>query len=113
MLHSRVHGHTLLADAQKECVDRQVRASTPKNYFVAAESSRRDCCSKPSKILISNFKSQTQPIALFPTFNMAAIGSLIFCTDCGNLLPPSKGSEKNILHCECCGAENRGMVIGA
>ncbi|CCC08186.1 hypothetical protein QBC45DRAFT_142778 [Copromyces sp. CBS 386.78] len=38
---------------------------------------------------------------------MAAIGSLIFCTDCGNLLPVSKGSEKNILHCECCGAENR------
>ncbi|KAL2015429.1 hypothetical protein VTK56DRAFT_5507 [Thermocarpiscus australiensis] len=38
---------------------------------------------------------------------MAAIGSLIFCTDCGNLLPPSKGSEKNILHCDCCGAENR------
>lgn len=40
---------------------------------------------------------------------MAAIGSLIFCTDCGNLLPASKGSEKNILHCECCGAENRGV----
>lgn len=39
---------------------------------------------------------------------MAAIGSLIFCTDCGNLLPASKGSEKNILHCECCGAENKG-----
>ncbi|KAL2128392.1 hypothetical protein VTI74DRAFT_9248 [Chaetomium olivicolor] len=38
---------------------------------------------------------------------MAAIGSLIFCTDCGNLLPASKGSEKNILHCDCCGAENR------
>jgi hypothetical protein len=40
---------------------------------------------------------------------MAAIGSLIFCTDCGNLLPASKGSEKNILHCECCGAENKGV----
>ncbi|EAQ88156.1 conserved hypothetical protein [Chaetomium globosum CBS 148.51] len=38
---------------------------------------------------------------------MAAIGSLIFCTDCGNLLPASMGSEKNILHCDCCGAENR------
>ncbi|KAK1766810.1 hypothetical protein QBC33DRAFT_559537 [Phialemonium atrogriseum] len=37
---------------------------------------------------------------------MAAIGSLIFCTDCGNLLPASKGTAKNILHCECCGAEN-------
>ncbi|KAK3353494.1 hypothetical protein B0T25DRAFT_421464, partial [Lasiosphaeria hispida] len=39
---------------------------------------------------------------------MAAIGSLIFCTDCGDLLPASKGSEKNILRCECCGAENPG-----
>ncbi|CAN8102206.1 unnamed protein product [Discula destructiva] len=38
---------------------------------------------------------------------MASIGSLVFCTDCGNLLPSSKGSEKNILLCECCGAENK------
>ncbi|KAK7747685.1 DNA-directed RNA polymerase I core subunit rpa12 [Diatrype stigma] len=38
---------------------------------------------------------------------MAAIGSLVFCTDCGNLLPVSKGNVKNILNCECCGAENR------
>ncbi|KAK3940666.1 hypothetical protein QBC46DRAFT_384732 [Diplogelasinospora grovesii] len=38
---------------------------------------------------------------------MAAIGSLVFCTDCGNLLPVSKGNEKNILLCDCCGAENR------
>ncbi|KAI0843194.1 hypothetical protein F5Y06DRAFT_257135 [Hypoxylon sp. FL0890] len=38
---------------------------------------------------------------------MAAIGSLIFCTDCGNLLPVSKGNVKNILLCECCGTENR------
>ncbi|KAK0714987.1 hypothetical protein B0H67DRAFT_230649 [Lasiosphaeris hirsuta] len=37
---------------------------------------------------------------------MAAISSLIFCTDCGDLLPASKGNEKNILRCECCGAEN-------
>ncbi|KAK3369050.1 hypothetical protein B0T24DRAFT_533780 [Lasiosphaeria ovina] len=41
---------------------------------------------------------------------MAAIGSLIFCTDCGDLLPASKGSEKNILHCDCCGAENKGRL---
>ncbi|KAJ9148890.1 hypothetical protein NKR23_g4547 [Pleurostoma richardsiae] len=37
---------------------------------------------------------------------MAAIGSLVFCTDCGNLLPASKGTDKNILLCDCCGAEN-------
>lgn len=40
---------------------------------------------------------------------MASIGSLVFCTDCGNLLPSSKGSSKNILQCECCGAENQGQ----
>ncbi|KAL6862752.1 DNA-directed RNA polymerase I core subunit rpa12 [Amphichorda felina] len=38
---------------------------------------------------------------------MAAIGSLVFCTDCGNLLPSTKGSEKNVLSCEACGAENQ------
>ncbi|TQS34150.1 hypothetical protein Golomagni_05479 [Golovinomyces magnicellulatus] len=38
---------------------------------------------------------------------MAAIGSLVFCTDCGNLLPATKGSERNTLQCECCGAWNR------
>ncbi|KEY74225.1 hypothetical protein S40285_02828 [Stachybotrys chlorohalonatus IBT 40285] len=38
---------------------------------------------------------------------MAAIGSLVFCLSCGNLLPVSKGTEKNILLCECCGAENK------
>ncbi|KAL1873139.1 hypothetical protein VTK73DRAFT_1050 [Phialemonium thermophilum] len=40
---------------------------------------------------------------------MAAIGSLIFCTDCGNLLPASKGTTKNILRCDCCGAENQDL----
>ncbi|KAL1991181.1 hypothetical protein VTN49DRAFT_5685 [Thermomyces lanuginosus] len=38
---------------------------------------------------------------------MAAIGSLIFCTDCGNLLQESTGSENAILICEVCGARNR------
>ncbi|KAF4469631.1 DNA-directed RNA polymerase I subunit RPA12 [Fusarium albosuccineum] len=38
---------------------------------------------------------------------MAAIGTLVFCTDCGNLLPATKGTQRNVLSCECCGAENR------
>lgn len=38
---------------------------------------------------------------------MAAIGSLVFCNDCGNLLPATKGTERNVLVCECCGAENK------
>ncbi|KAM0484299.1 hypothetical protein ACHAPE_000622 [Trichoderma viride] len=38
---------------------------------------------------------------------MAAIGSMVFCTDCGNLLPATKGTEQNVLSCECCSAENK------
>ncbi|KAI1163265.1 hypothetical protein F5B18DRAFT_323376 [Nemania serpens] len=38
---------------------------------------------------------------------MAAIGSLVFCSVCGNLLPVSKGNVKNILNCDCCGADNK------
>ncbi|CAJ2501924.1 Uu.00g047770.m01.CDS01 [Anthostomella pinea] len=38
---------------------------------------------------------------------MAAIGSLVFCTGCGDLLPVSKGSVKNVLICDCCGATNK------
>ncbi|KAJ0167107.1 DNA-directed RNA polymerase I subunit RPA12 [Colletotrichum tanaceti] len=38
---------------------------------------------------------------------MSAIGSLVFCHDCGNLLPASMGTEKNILTCDCCGADNK------
>lgn len=38
---------------------------------------------------------------------MSAIGSLVFCTDCGNLLENSAGNKDAILGCDCCGAENR------
>lgn len=46
-------------------------------------------------------------------FRMSAIGSLVFCTDCGNLLDSSTGDEKTILVCNCCGAQNRGMYKSA
>jgi DNA-directed RNA polymerase I subunit RPA12 len=39
---------------------------------------------------------------------MAAIGSLVFCTDCGNLLE-NNTSRKTYLNCEVCGAQNKGM----
>lgn len=42
---------------------------------------------------------------------MSAIGSLVFCTPCGNLLPASKGDEKNILTCEACGAQNKDAIF--
>ncbi|RDW69433.1 hypothetical protein BP6252_08453 [Coleophoma cylindrospora] len=38
---------------------------------------------------------------------MSAIGSLVFCTDCGNLLDTSTGNKNTVLLCDCCGAENK------
>jgi hypothetical protein len=40
---------------------------------------------------------------------MSAIGSLVFCADCGNLLDSSTGNRNTILVCDCCGAENKGQ----
>ncbi|KAF2482916.1 DNA-directed RNA polymeras-like protein I subunit [Neohortaea acidophila] len=37
---------------------------------------------------------------------MAAIGSLVFCTDCGNLLDPNHRRKEHI-QCELCGAQNK------
>lgn len=38
---------------------------------------------------------------------MSAIGSLVFCTDCGNLLDGSAGKQNAILTCQICGASCR------
>ncbi|KAI5310069.1 DNA-directed RNA polymerase I core subunit rpa12 [Ascosphaera atra] len=42
---------------------------------------------------------------------MAAIGSLIFCTSCGNLLRESSGDANAILTCDLCGTQNRGKRL--
>ena len=42
---------------------------------------------------------------------MAAIGSLVFCTACGDLLAGSTGDEKALLICDVCGTENKGIKI--
>ena len=42
---------------------------------------------------------------------MSVIGSLIFCTDCGNLLRESTGNADAILHCDICGTRNKGGWI--
>ena len=42
--------------------------------------------------------------------NMSAIGSLVFCTDCGNLLDTGDGEENAILVCEVCGARCKGTT---
>lgn len=39
---------------------------------------------------------------------MSAIGSLIFCNDCGNLLDESSGDPTKIIVCSICGARNKG-----
>jgi len=36
---------------------------------------------------------------------MAAIGSLVFCTDCGNLLDSANGDDTVVLICDVCGAK--------
>ena len=38
---------------------------------------------------------------------MAAIGSVVFCTDCGNLLDGATGNKSAILTCEVCGTRNK------
>ena len=40
---------------------------------------------------------------------MSAIGSLVFCNDCGNLLDGSAGKQNVILTCAACGAQCKGM----
>lgn len=44
----------------------------------------------------------------YTVVTMAAIGSLVFCTDCGDLLEGTSGDKKAILICAVCGTENKG-----
>ncbi|KAL5358412.1 hypothetical protein BJX96DRAFT_173415 [Aspergillus floccosus] len=41
---------------------------------------------------------------------MSAIGSLIFCNDCGNLLDESSGDPTKIIVCSICGARNKDSI---
>jgi hypothetical protein len=65
-------------------------------------------CDVVNFLTVSQLKKIIQIVA-----NMSAIGSLVFCTDCGNLLESSTGNENTVLTCECCGAQNRGMVVNS
>ena len=40
---------------------------------------------------------------------MTAIGSLMFCNDCGNLLDSSTSKKNLKLKCDVCGAECKGL----
>jgi hypothetical protein len=55
----------------------------------------------------STFTKSTTPTSEF----MAAIGSLVFCTGCGNLLDSANGDENVVLTCDVCGARCKGMVF--
>lgn len=42
---------------------------------------------------------------------MAAIGSLVFCSGCGNLLDSANGDENVVLTCDVCGAKCKGKGL--
>lgn len=44
------------------------------------------------------------------TSTMAAIGSLVFCESCGNLLDSANGDDSVVLTCDVCGAKCKGML---
>ena len=76
-----------------------------KLLFFPGEAARRHKQTSQAKSIFTNQKlarDQTH------TANMAAIGSLVFCTDCGNLLETNT-SRKTFLTCEVCGAQNKGV----
>lgn len=84
------------------------------NYFFVLsliQSELRD--RKKKKRLARRRRPSTTKTRILPKNNltMAAIGSLVFCTDCGNLLPSTKGTDRNVLKCESCGAENQGSPL--
>jgi hypothetical protein len=66
----------------------------------------RDC---PVTFSSSRKTDQTTPHATTKLRTMSAIGSLIFCIDCGNLLDGSAGKKNVTLTCAICGATCKGM----
>jgi hypothetical protein len=65
--------------------------------------------SLPSFHLVLAFTPFAAVSALCLPANMSAVGSLIFCTDCGNLLQESTGNENATLLCDVCGTRNKGI----
>lgn len=45
------------------------------------------------------------------SITMTAIGSLVFCTDCGNLLDETEGEKNVLLRCDVCGAVCKGASL--
>lgn len=57
------------------------------------------------------FTNYTRTSTTQTNIKMAAIGSLVFCTGCGNLLDSANGDENVTLTCDVCGARCKGMVF--
>jgi hypothetical protein len=66
---------------------------------------------RPDRIYAVDQSLETQPRHEDIPLKMAAIGSLVFCTDCGNLLDGSAGKQNAILTCQVCGASCKGILF--
>ena len=71
------------------------------NFFAATERTRKNLVSRRYILLIDK--------QVLPVTAMAAVGSLLFCTACGNLLDGLTGDLRAILICNVCGTSNSGQ----
>ena len=71
---------------------------------------RSALCSQISHPLFAILVLSQKSFAHEHTAIMSAIGSLVFCTDCGNLLDATSGKQNAILVCQICGASCKGTL---
>jgi hypothetical protein len=79
----------------------------------------RECLCAPqaqsSRFPVTFFSNQILQVTFKPhndrVHTMSAIGSLIFCNDCGNLLDGSAGKKNVTLTCAICGATCKGAPV--
>lgn len=70
-----------------------------------------DSCAPPQSATVSSKQkifTKIQACIQNSCRTMSAIGSLVFCTDCGTLLDSSSDQENPILVCDVCGARCKG-----
>jgi hypothetical protein len=70
-------------------------------------SSKPSLYAKFNSLATSEYERHLQDTGAHGVVIMAAIGSLVFCTDCGNLLEPNTGRTAYI-QCDLCGTQNKG-----
>lgn len=62
----------------------------------------------PKKIKNTPSNKINFPLSL-PQITMSTVGTLVFCSDCGNLLDSIAGSDR--IECEMCGAVTKGSLL--